>query len=301
MDRFEAMQIFVTVAEQRSFAAAARHHGQSAARVTRAVAALEAALGARLLHRTTRAVRLTEAGASYLTQAKRIVAEVAQAESEARRAHTELSGQLSITAPRLFGQLHVAPVVSAFLKQHPRVTLRVLFSDRVLDFHEQGLDVAIRIAHLPDSGLSAVKVGTVRRVVCGSPAYLRERGVPRHPHELAAHDLIAFAGEAAPQAWVFTLNGERERVPLRPRLIVNSTELSVSAAVAGDGLTRVLSYQVAQELKQKRLRIVLPDYELPPIPVHVVHTEARQASARVRAFVQLAAERLTRSVREAQV
>lgn len=295
------MQLFVSVAELQSFAAAARRHGLSAASVTRAVAALESRLGARLLHRTTRAVRLTEVGASYLAQARRIVSEVEQAEDEAQRAHTELTGQLSITAPRLFGQLHVAPVVSAFLKQHRRVSLRVLFSDQVLDFHEQGLDVAIRIAHLPDSGMTAIRVGSVRRVVCASPAYLRERGTPQHPRELAQHDLIAFAGEAAPQAWVFELAGQRERVPLRPRLIVNSTELSVSAAVSGDGLTRLLAYQVARELKQKQLRIVLAEYELPAVPVHVVHAEPRQTSARVRAFVKLATERLTRSLREVQL
>jgi len=300
MDRFEAMQIFVSVAEQQSFAAASRRRGLSAARVTRAVAALEAQLGSRLLHRTTRAVRLTEAGTSYLPQAKRIIAEVEAAEEEARQAHTSLSGQLSITAPRLFGQLHVAPLVSKFLKQHPRVSLRVLFSDSVLDFHEQGLDVAIRIAHLPDSGLATTRVGVLRRVVCGSPAYLRERGTPAHPRDLAQHDLIAFAGEAAPQAWVFAIDGQRERVPLRPRLIVNSTELSVSAAVAGDGLTRVLLYQAARELKQKQLRIVLTQYELPPVPVHVVHAEARKTSARVRAFVKLATEQLTRSLQELQ-
>jgi DNA-binding transcriptional LysR family regulator len=301
MDRFEAMQIFVSVAEHHSFAAAARGRGTSAARVTRAVASLEAQLGSRLLHRTTRAVRLTEAGASYLAQAKRILAELELAEAQARQAHTQLTGQLSITAPRLFGRLHVAPVVSAFLKQHPHVTLRVLFSDNLLDFYEQGLDVAIRIAHLPDSGLAAMRVGSVRRVVCGSPAYLRERGTPQHPRELAQHDLIAFAGEAAPQAWVFSIGGERERVPMRPRLIVNSSELSVSAAEAGDGLTRVLSYQVAQEVKQKRLRIVLSDYELPPVPVHVVHAEARAASARVRAFVKLAAQSVSRSLKDAAV
>ena len=301
MDRFEAMQIFVSVAEHHSFAAAARGQGTSPARVTRAVAALEAQLGARLLHRTTRAVRLTEAGAAYLGQAKRILSELQLAEAQAKHAHTALSGQISITAPRLFGQLHVAPVVSAFLKQHPHVSLRVLFSDSVLDFHEQGLDVAIRIAHLSDSGLSALRVGTVRRVVCASPAYLRERGTPQHPRELAQHDLIAFSGEAAPQAWVFTIAAERERVPTRPRLIVNSSELSVSAAVAGDGLTRVLSYQVAQEVKQKRLKIVLAEYELPPVPVQVVHAEGRQTSARVKAFVKLAADRLKASVQAAAV
>ena len=286
------MQVFVSVAEQQSFIAAARRHSLSAARVSRAVALLEKRLGARLLHRTTRAVRLTDAGASYLGQCKRILGEIEVAEAGAASSHRELSGSISITAPRMFGRLHVASVINAFLKRHPRVTLRALFVDHVLDFFEQNIDVAIRIAHLPDSGLRAVRVGSIRRVVCGSPDYLRARGTPRHPRELEPHDVIAFSGQAEPEAWSFALDGRHERVPTRPRLVVNTADLAVAAALAGQGLTKVLAYQVAEELAAKKLRIVLAEYELPAVPVHVVDVEGRGGSARVRAFVEFAAKEL---------
>ena len=285
------MQVFVTVAELSSFAAAARRHVLSAARVTRAVAALEAAVGARLLHRTTRAVRLTDAGATYLGHCKRILAEVEAAEASAASSHRELSGALTLTAPVLFGRLHVAPVVSAFLKRHPRVSMRVLFADGVLDFFDHAIDVAIRIAELPDSNLRAIPVGTVRRVVCASPSYLRARGTPSTPAELAGHETIAFTGQAE-HVWTFAVEGRHERVTLRPRLIVNTADLAIAAARAGQGLTKVLSYQVAEDVAHKRLKIVLRDFEGPPVPVHVVRVEGREASARVRAFADFAAPQL---------
>lgn len=296
MDRLQAMQLFVTVAESSSFAAAARRHASSAARVTRAVATLEAHLGARLLHRTTRAVRLTEAGARYLTECRRILADVQQAESLVRSTHGQPTGQLSITAPRHFGRLHVAPVVSAFLQRHRRVSMRVLFADNVVDLYEHNIDVAIRIAHMPSSGLRAIRVGQVRRVVCASPSYLRARGVPRHPRELADHDVIAFSGAAEPQPWTFSVADRKESCAVRPRLIVNSTDLAISAACAGDGITRVLSYQVADELARQRLRVVLQEFELPALPVQIVHAEGRTTTARVSAFVELATARLSESL-----
>jgi DNA-binding transcriptional LysR family regulator len=292
MDRIEAMQIFVTVAERQSFAAAARRHLLSPARVTRAVAALEARVGARLLHRTTRAVRLTDAGASYLGHCKRIVAEVEVAEAQAASSHRALSGGLSITAPLMFGRLHVAPVVSAFLKRHPQVSMRVLFADQVVDLFEHNIDVAIRIAHLPDSNLRAVPVGSVRRVVCAAPSYLRARGTPAHPRELLGHDTIAFSGQAEPQAWTFSIDRRQERIAVRPRLIVNTSDLAISAATAGAGLAKVLSYQTAAEVAGKRLRIVLPQYELDPVPIHVVRVETREAAARVRVFTDFAVAQL---------
>jgi DNA-binding transcriptional LysR family regulator len=294
MDRLEAMQVFVSVAEQQSFIAAARRHSLSAARVSRAVALLEKRLGARLLHRTTRAVRLTDAGVSYLGRCKQILAEIDAAEAIATSSHRELSGPISITAPRLFGRLHVSGIITGFMKRHPRVTLRAFFVDHVLDFFEQNIDVAIRIAHLPDSGLRAARVGSVRRVVCASPDYLRVRGSPRHPRELEQHAVIAFSGAAEPEAWSFALDGRHERVPTRPRLVVNTADLAVAAAVAGQGLARVLSYQVAEALDAKRLRIVLVEYELPAVPVHVVHLEGRGGPARVRAFVEYATRELKR-------
>lgn len=292
MDRLDAMQLFVSVAEAQSFVAAARKHGLSAARVTRSVAALEARLGARLLHRTTRAVRLTDAGSSYLAQCKRILVDVATAEASAVSAHKELSGTVAITAPRLFGRLHVTPLVSAFLKRHPRVTLRVLFVDHVLDFFEQNIDVAIRIAPLPLSSMHAQQVGSVRRVVCAAPSYLRARGVPAHPHELTEHDTIGFSGHAGTQAWSFAIAGKQERVQPRSRLLVNTADLAIAAAVEGGGLTRVLSYQVAGEVARKQLRMVLPEFELPAVPVHVLRVEGRNAANAVRAFADFAAERL---------
>lgn len=292
MDRFEAMQLFVSVAERQSFAAAARSHALSAARVTRAIAALEQRVGARLLHRTTRAVRLTDAGASYLGHCKRILGEVEAAESLAATSHGALSGSLAITAPLLFGRLHVAPLVTEFLKRHPHVSMRAMFADQLLDFFEQNIDVAIRIAHLPDSNLRAVRVGTVRRVVCASPGYLRAHGLPRHPRELGEHETIGFSGMADTLAWTFSVRGRQERFPVRPRLVVNNADHAIAAAREGQGLTKVLSYQVADEVEHKRLRIVLAEHELEPVPVHVVHVEGKSSSTRVRAFVELAVEKL---------
>lgn len=291
------MQLFVSVAEQQSFAAAARRHGQSAARVTRSIAALEARVGARLLHRTTRAVRLTDAGAAYLNHCKRILAEVEQAESLAATSHRELSGSLTLTAPIVFGRLHVAPIVSAFLARHPRVAMRVVFADHLVDLFEQNIDVAIRIARLPDSSMHAVRVGAVRRVVCASPSYLRARGVPEHPRELAAHDTISTSGQAQALSWSFAIDGRSERFEVRSRLVANAVDMALAAARAGQGLTRALSYQIVEDVSADRLRILLEAFEHDPVPVHVVRSEGRGASARVRAFAEFAARELRAALR----
>ncbi|MDB4976927.1 MAG: Transcriptional regulator, LysR family protein [Myxococcaceae bacterium] len=292
MDRLETMRVFVLVAEQQSFAATARVLGLSPAQVTRAVAAVEARCGATLLQRTTRVVRLTEVGASYLAQCKRLLAEIDEAEAQAGAGQRALSGQVSVTAPVLFGRMHVAKVVLAFLKQHPGVSVRALFSDQVVDLLDQNIDVAIRIASLPDSSLRAIRVGSVRRVVCAAPSYLRAHGTPRRPAELLQHELIAFAGMGEPQAWSFQVEGKSLRIRPSPRLIVNSADLAIQAVSAGHGLTKVLSYQVAREVQEKRLRIVLADFEGPEVPVHVLHSEGRNPSARVRAFVDYAVAEL---------
>jgi DNA-binding transcriptional LysR family regulator len=252
-------------------------------------------VGARLLHRTTRAVRLTEAGASYLGQCKRILSEVEAAESSAASSQRELSGSLSLTAPLLFGRLHVGPIVSAFLKRHPRVSMRVHFADNVLDFFDQNIDVAIRIANLPDSSFRALTVGATRRVLCAAPSYLRARGTPQTPSELAQHDTIAFTGQAE-HTWTFVHANKHERVSVRPRLIVNSAELAIAAARAGHGVTKVLGYQAAEDLKSKQLKVILADYELPAVPIHIIRLEGREASARVKAFVDFAAPQLRAAV-----
>lgn len=292
MDRLEAMLVFVTVAEKQSFAAAARILALSPARVTRAVASLEQRCGTLLLHRTTRVVRLTEAGAHYHQQCKRILSEVDDAEASAAASQHALQGQLSITAPVLFGRLHVTPVLLAFLAQHPQVSVRAQFRDRVVDLLEQNVDVAVRIAHLPNSSLRAVRVGSVRRVVCGSPAYLRAHGTPRHPRDLLEHDVIAFSGMGEVRAWTFFVEGKVETFQPRPRLMVNTGDLALDAARNGYGLTKLLSYQVEDDVRSKRLRVVLEDFEGPEVPVHVVHVEGRHASARIRTFVDFAVDRL---------
>lgn len=292
MDRLEAMRVFLAVAEASSFNAAARRLGVSPAAATRAVAALEERLGARLLHRTTRAVRLSEAGAHYLADCRRILHEVEEAEAAASGAHTEPRGTLAITAPAMFGRRHVAPVAIDFLARHPEITLRTMLVDRVVDLIDEGIDVAVRIAHLPDSSLNATRVGAVRRVVCGAPAYLAQHGMPERPVDLLRHRIIRFAPGVAPPGWTFHRGTRTETVNPPARLIVNTAEVAIAAAVAGQGLTRVLSYQAAPEIRAGWLRVVLEAFEPLPIPIHVVHREARVTSGRVRAFVDFAVARL---------
>jgi DNA-binding transcriptional LysR family regulator len=283
------MRVFVAVAEAQGFAPAARRVGMSPPAVTRAIAALEERIGTRLLHRTTRIVRLTEAGSRFLADCKRILGELEEAEASAAGSHAEPRGLLAVTAPVMFGRMFVVPLVLDFLVRHPRVTARTLFLDRVADLIDEGLDVAVRIAHLPDSSLRAVRVGSVRRVVCASPDYLAARGTPRTPVDLAQLDAIAFSLGASPEEWSFA-SGETVSPPARQ--IVNSNDVAIAAAVAGRGVTRVLSYQIAPELRAGKLQIVLSEFEPPPVPISVVYAEGRRAAAKVRAFVDFAVERL---------
>ncbi|WP_434042863.1 MULTISPECIES: LysR family transcriptional regulator [Sorangium] len=292
MDRLDTLRVFIAVAEEEGFAPAARRLSMSPPAVTRAIAALEERIGTRLLHRTTRIVRLTEAGARFLTDCKRILGEIEEAEASAAGSHAELRGQIGVTAPVMFGRMFVAPVVLDFLARHPRVSARTLLVDRVVDMLDEGLDVAVRIAHLPDSSLTAIRVGSVRLVVCASPDYLAARGAPETPADLAQLDTIAFSQAASPAEWAFSSGARVEKVLPPSQLLVNTADVAIAAAVAGRGLARVLSYQVGPELRAGRLRIVLPAFEPPPVPVHVVHPEGPRAAARVRAFVDFLVERL---------
>lgn len=292
MDLMQAMAVFVAVAEEEGFAPAARRLAMSPPVVTRAIAALEQRIGAKLLHRTTRNVRLTEAGTRYLEDCRRILSEIDEAEEAAAGSHREPQGQLSITASVLFGRLYVAPILLNFLSFYPRVSARTLFVDRIVNLMEEGVDVAVRIAHLPDSGMTARKVGSVRRLVCASPDYLTEYGIPQEPTDLVSHRIIAFHGITPSPEWSFQNGNSEAKVRLSPRLEVNTAEMAITAAVQGHGLTRVLSYMVAPELVSGRLKIVLAEYEPAPIPIQLVHREGRQASARVRAFVDFAAKLL---------
>lgn len=292
MDRLQAMTVFVAVAEEEGFVRAARRLALSPPVVTRAVAALEERIGTRLLHRTTRSVQLTEAGSHYLEDCRRILAEIEEAEETAAGSHREPQGRLSVTAPVLFGRLHIAPILLDFLGRHPRVSVRTLFVDRVVNLMDEGLDVAVRIAHLPDSGMTAVKVGSVRRLVCASPAYLADHGVPQAPDDLAHHRIIAVHGVTPSPVWSFRAGDGEIKVRTAPRLEVNTADTAIMAARQGHGLTRVLSYMVADVAAAGRLAVVLADYEPAPVPIHLVHREGRDASARVRAFVDFAARRL---------
>ena len=289
MDRFETMRVFVAVAEAQGFAPAARRLSMSPPAVTRAILSLEERVGARLLHRTTRIVRLTEAGARFLADSKRILAEVDEAEASAAGSHAEPRGQLGVTAPILFGRMRVVPIVLDFLQRYPSVNIRLLFKDSLVDLIDEGFDVAIRIAHLPDSSLRAVQVGSVRRVVCASPAYLAAHGRPRTPDDLMQHETIAFSPSAGPSEWTFASG---QTITPAPRFTVSGSDVAIAAAVADRGITRVLSYQVARELRAGELEIVLEEFEPSPLPVSLVYAEGLRAAAKVRVFVDFAVERL---------
>jgi DNA-binding transcriptional LysR family regulator len=288
VERLDAMRIFVTVGEQRSFAAAARKLSISPASTTRAVSGLERRVGALLLSRTTRAVNLTEAGARYLEDCKRILAEVADAEQSAAGLHSEPRGQISVTGSTMFGRMFVAPMVLEFLQRHAEMSARLLLLDRVVDLAEEGIDVAVRIAHLPDSGSSAIRVGSVRRVLCAAPSYLAKHGRPKNPGDLAKHQAVAFSADASAAGWSFAGPSRIATVTPRAPLVVNSAEVAVQAAVAGRGFARLLSYQVVPELQRGELVVLLREFEPAPIPVSIVHLEGPRAAGRVRAFVEFA-------------
>lgn len=291
MDRYHAMRVFVRIAETGGFAEAARQLHMSPPAVTRAVAALEDTIGARLLTRTTRAVKLTEAGARYLEDCRHILAAIEEAEAAAAGSYAMPTGMLTVTSSVLFGQIYIMPIMTEFLDLHPQVTGRMLFLDRVANLVDEGIDVAIRIGHLPDSSYSAVRVGSVRRVICGSPEYIEARGLPQHPAELAEHRIIAATSAWTSLEWRFGAQGEIA-VHVKPALFSNSNEAAIGAARSGWGLTRALSYQVGPDLLAGRLQIVLEDFEQPPLPIHIVHPEGRNASAKVRAFIDFARDRL---------
>ncbi|MGF1553372.1 MAG: LysR family transcriptional regulator [Paracoccaceae bacterium] len=288
MDRLRSIELFLAVAEAGSLVGGARALGLSAPSATRGIDALEARLGARLLTRTTRAVRLTEAGQAYRAACRQILAELHAAEEAAGGAHAVPRGRLAITAPVLFGEIHVMPVVAAFLEAYPAVEVEALLVDRGVDLVDEGIDVAVRIGALADSGLKAVRVGAVRRVVCASPAYLAAHGRPQAPRDLRAHRLIVVRPLAPTPEWRFGDGAVR----VAPRLRVSTAGAALAAARAGFGLTQVLSYQAASDLAAGRLERVLGSHEPAPSPIHLVHVEGRSAAAKVRAFVDLATERL---------
>lgn len=292
MGRCRLMTVFVAVAEEQGFAAAARRLRMSPPAVTRAVVALEDHLGVRLLQRTTRVVKVTEAGAQYLEDARRILAELDEADALTAGHQANPRGELAVTAPVLFGRLYVMPIITAYRLRYEQTRVCALFVDRIVNLMEEGLDVGVRIGTLPDSSLRAVRVGQVRRVVVASPTYLAEHGTPQTPDELASHRIIAATALSPTPEWDFGGPGARNDIRVRPAILVNTNDGAIEAARAGFGLTRVLSYQVAPQIAAGELRRVLEDFEGPDWPVHVLHHEGRHRSAKVQRFVELAAERL---------
>jgi DNA-binding transcriptional LysR family regulator len=289
MDRWQAMRIFVRVAETGSFAETARQMNMSAPAVTRSIAGLEDLIGTRLFVRTTRTVKLTESGRRYVDDCRRILADILEAEASAAGSYAVPTGTLAITASLLFGQMYVMPIITEYLDTYPGMTGRTLFLDRPVNIVEEGVDVAVRIGHLPDSGFTAVKVGTVRRVICGAPDYFEKHGVPIIPADLKRHRIAASTSAWASPEWKFAND---LRVTVDPALDCNTNDAAIAAAVSGWGLTRVLSYQIGPALIAGDLQIVLADHEEAPLPIHVIYPEGRHAPAKVRSFVEMAVARL---------
>lgn len=291
MDHLQSLKVFVAVAEAESFAAGARALGLSPPSATRAVSALETALGARLFTRTTRRVRLTDVGRTYLHDVREVLAHLQAADEAASGTAQAPAGQLRVTCPQEFGRIYIAPLLTEFLDRYPGVSADVLMIDRVVNIVEEGFDVALRIGALPSSGLVAVRVGQVRRVVCGAPSYFAERGYPQAPAELAAHRIVSVAPLDAGRQWRFGTGGELT-VKIEPQLGVSSQAAAIEIARRGWGICHALSYQIGPDLEAGTLRTVLEDWEPEPLPIHLVHIEGRRAASKVRAFIDFAAERL---------
>ncbi|MBC3434845.1 LysR family transcriptional regulator [Pseudomonas sp. BW16M2] len=292
MDQIHLMKVFVAVGELESFAAAARRLAISPAAVTRAVSALEEQLGVKLLLRTTRSVRLTEAGGRYLEDTRHILASIIEANEAAAGINAAPKGDLAVTAPILFGKKFVMPCIVRYLQQYPEVDVSAYFLDRVVNLVEEGMDVAVRIGQLPDSGLKALRVGRMRRLLCASPEYLERHGTPRHPSELQKHEVIA-AGTLSPRTdWRFGAIDDPTLIRMKPRLTVTSNDAAIAAASAGLGIARLLSYQVADEVAAGRLQVILAEYEEAPWPIHILHRESKYGSTKVRTFIDMLAEHL---------
>ncbi|WNZ53677.1 LysR family transcriptional regulator (plasmid) [Microbulbifer sp. MKSA007] len=291
MDKLETMQVFVEVAERESFVEASKKLGLSAPAVTRSVARLEQSLGTRLFNRTTRHVRLTDAGRHYLCDVKGILESVEHAEAAVTGSFAKPIGELSITAPVLFGQKYIVPLITQYLDLYPEVSVNAVFYDRIVNMVEDNLDVAIRIGNLQDSSLYATRVGSIRRVICAAPEYFAEYGVPQTPSDLADHKIIQPTAVETSNQWKFS--GEKsEVVKIKPHLRCNQNCAAIQAATGGAGITRLLSYQVAKDVANGALQLALEEYEPDPLPVHIVYMEGRRASAKVRSFVDFAAKRL---------
>jgi DNA-binding transcriptional LysR family regulator len=294
MDRIESVAAFVEVAERRSFTAAARRLARSPAAVTRAVGELEMRLGVRLLNRTTRAVSLTEAGERFVAGARRVLADLEEIERAAAGEGAAPRGELRVTAPILFGRLHVLPIVIEFLGRFADVSVALSLIDRPVDLVEEGLDVAVRIGPLAESSAVAIRVGAVRRIVVASPSYMTKHGTPQVPADLAAHVVVAFSGAAGVEHWVFRNGAGETSVAIRPRLVVTTAEAALDAVRADFGITRVLSYQAADDIARGSLLRLLSAHEGDELPIHLLYPGGRHPPPKLRAFLDFARPRLRR-------
>jgi DNA-binding transcriptional LysR family regulator len=294
MDRLESMALLVAVAEAGGLSAASRKLGAPLPTISRKISQLEAHLNTRLLTRSTRKLALTESGAAYVAAARRILDEVSEAERAASGEHASPRGDLVITAPIVFGRLHVLPVIAEFLIRWPEINVRLLLNDHNLHLIDDRVDIAARIGALADSSLVSTRVGSVRRVVCGSPAYFAQHSVPKRPQDLSALTAVTFDQLPPSEHWTFRDPRSKREIhaPVRSRLAVNTAEAAIDGAAAGLGVTRVLSYQVAEAVADGRIEIVLGDYEPEPSPVSLIHVGQGLTPLKVRMFLDFAALRL---------
>src|ERR1700755_1890696 len=298
MDRLEAMQLFVATVETGSFSGASRKLGIPLPTVSRKVSELETTLKSRLLVRTTRKLSLRDAGAAYLASSKRILDEINAAETLASGEYTTPRGELILTAPITFGRFHVLGIVNDFLTQYPEINVRMSLSDRAVNLSEDAIDMAVRIAALPDSSMIATRVGSVRRVVVGSPEYFAKHGYPKQLSDLVDLTCVTFAALNGNSSWVFPGNGRNAKLPVRPtcRLNINTAESAIDAAIAGIGVTHLISYQVARPVAEGRLQVVLQEFEPEPMPVHLIHAAQGRLPLKMRSFLEFATPRLRKSL-----
>jgi DNA-binding transcriptional LysR family regulator len=292
VDRLHEIEVFIAVADARSFAKAGARLRLSPPAITRAIAALEDRLGARVFNRTTRSLTITEVGQRFLDSARRVLSDLEEAEKAAIGEAAAPQGHLTITASVTFGRSALAPVVCEFLSRHPRVTASVLLLDRVVNLVEEGIDVAVRIGPLPDSSLIARQVGLVHRVLVASPDYLKRRGFPETPADLRLHSIISFTGLMPNREWRFNNDRANNSVSLDPTFEINDALAAIHAAENGHGITVALSYMVHERIRDGKLVTVLDTFTAPPRPVHLVHLQSRLIAPKIRAFIDYAAPRL---------
>jgi DNA-binding transcriptional LysR family regulator len=292
MNRLESMSVLLTVVDEGSLSAAGRKLGMPLATVSRKVSELEAALNARLLTRTNRRISLTQPGLRYVAACRRILEDVSEAERDAAGEYRTPRGELVITAPVVFGRLHVVPILVEFLRAYPEVNVTLALGDRIVNLLDEHVDLALRIGALPDSSMVATAVGQIRRIACASPAYLAEAGTPLHPRDLATHRCISFDALAMGNEWRFQEREAEARLAIKPRLTVSTAEAAVDAAVAGLGITSVLSYQAESALRTDSLTLVLEAFATPPIPVNLVYASQGRLPLKLRALLDFAAPRL---------